>query len=85
MTADARRYGKELGAALVAYAAALVGSTWAIDRADGAAWRFPVALLPMVPAVFALLAVVRQIGRMDEFQRRLQFEALAFAFGGRPC
>jgi hypothetical protein len=47
-----------------------------------AVWRIPLALAPVVPVAFALGAVVRHLGRLDELQRRIQFEALAFACGG---
>lgn len=78
----ARTYFKELGGAIAAYAAVLIVSIALINGNPGAAWRYPVALLPMIPAALVLLAVMRQIGRLDELQRRIQFEALAFAFGG---
>jgi hypothetical protein len=40
------------------------------------------ALLPMVPGAGVCWAVLRQLRRMDELQRRLQLEALACAFAG---
>ena len=82
MNEATRSYVKELGTAVIAYAAVLIVSIWAINTHPRALWRYPVALLPMLPAAFALVAVVRQIGRLDELQRRIQFEALAFAFAG---
>jgi hypothetical protein len=41
-----------------------------------------VAVLPMIPTVLALLALIRFLGRMDELQRRIHFDAIAFAAGG---
>lgn len=76
-----RRYYLELGGALALYGLLLVASN-AIDRAfhplDGV--RIAVALLPMLGALAALWAIMRQIGRMDEMQRKIQFEAIVFAF-----
>ncbi|WCT72018.1 hypothetical protein PQ455_10190 [Sphingomonas naphthae] len=76
-----RRYMIELMAALGLYAVLLVGMNWA-DRAyhpvGGA--RIALALLPMLGCVAALIAIMRGIGRLDELQRRMQFEALAFGF-----
>lgn len=43
--------------------------------------KAPVVLLPLVPAAFALVAYLRFLSRMDELGRRIQLEALAFAFG----
>ena len=78
-----RRYFLELGACLVAYAAVLVVSLTALRHGQVAAgWKPVVALLPMAPAAGIIWAVLRQLARMDELQRRLQLEALAFAFAG---
>jgi hypothetical protein len=44
-------------------------------------WRFAIALAPVIPAIFALVAFVRFLGRMDELQRRIQFDAIALSFG----
>jgi hypothetical protein len=45
------------------------------------AFRAPVALLPVIPAIFALVAYLRFLSRMDELGRRIQLEALAFSSG----
>ena len=84
MTGSSRRYLAEFTGAVFAYGAVLAASVFALstDAARDAAWRAPVALAPMLPAAAVLLVVVRQLGRIDELQRRIQFEALAFAFGG---
>lgn len=78
-----RRYLVELGGAMLAYAVVLLVAMTLVNNTDaGSGWRVPLALVPMVPLVFALFAFVRYLGRMDELQRRVQLEALAFAFGG---
>jgi hypothetical protein len=76
-----RKYLIELGGALLAYGAALVISLLVLSH-DGVSggWRVVVSLLPMVPGLGMCWAVLRQLRRMDELQRRLQLEALAFAF-----
>ncbi|QBD74903.1 hypothetical protein EPA93_02405 [Ktedonosporobacter rubrisoli] len=43
-------------------------------------WRIPLALTPIVPAIFAMFTFIRFIGHMDEMQRHIQLEGLAFAF-----
>ena len=61
----------------------LAGAMTLLNNTDaGSGWRVPLALAPMVPVVFVLFAFVRYFGRIDELQRRVQLEALAFAFGG---
>ena len=76
----ARLYAKELGLALVAYSIVVQAAIRLIDHDPHAPWRWVAVLAPMVPAAFAARAVVRGLRRMDELQRRIQLEALAFAF-----
>ena len=76
------RYRNELLLAMLAYVAVLVSTIVIVNDNEDAAWRYPVALLPMIPLGFALIAWVRFFRRMDELQQRIQLEALAFAFGG---
>lgn len=42
--------------------------------------RIVVALLPAIPFAFFLWMFVRNIAQMDEMERRIQMEAMAFAF-----
>ncbi len=74
-------YIREFGGAMIAYVIVLPISIALIEAHPHAAWRVPVALAPMIPAAFALWAFVRQVRRMDELQRQIQFEALAASFG----
>jgi hypothetical protein len=67
---------------MAAYALALFVTVTLLNAYPDAAWRVPLALIPMVPLIFALIAFMRFLSRMDELQRRVQLEALAFAFGG---
>jgi hypothetical protein len=78
-----RRYIAELSASIAAYVTVLMLSiTIQIHAPPAAAWRPAIVLLPMLPAATVCWVVLRQLHRMDELQRRLQFEALAFAFAG---
>ena len=75
-----RRYLVEVGGGMVAYVVVLSIATASLNNVDaGSGWRVPLALAPVV---FVLSSFVRYFGRIDEFQRRVQLEALAFAFGG---
>lgn len=82
MDSAGQTYLKEVGSAMFAYVIVVFVSTFIINAHPHAPWRFPLALTPMVPATFALWAFVRHLRRMDELQRRIQFEALSIAFGG---
>ncbi len=75
-----RRYVIEFGAALLAYAVAVLITVPIIQANPDAAWRVPVALIPLVPSTLALVAVLRFVRSLDEFQQRIQLEGLAFAF-----
>ena len=80
---EPKRYMLELGRAFALYAG-LRGGAAAGERAgrpEGAA-LLAVNLLPMVGAAAAAWAIMRALWRMDELQRRIQFDAIALAFLG---
>lgn len=81
MNSAARSYVKEFGGAMLAYVIVLPISIALIQAHPHAAWRVPLALAPVVPAAFALWAVIRFAARLDELQRRIQFEAVVFSSG----
>ena len=77
------RYYLELSLALLAYACVLVGSIFLLKHfAPLPPWREMFALSPMVPGIFVIWVVLRQLRRLDELQCRIQMEAIAFAFIG---
>lgn len=43
-------------------------------------WKYVLAALPVLPAMWFASLFARHIGEMDELQRRIQLESLAFAF-----
>lgn len=44
--------------------------------------RLPLMLVPLVPGFLIVLSMVAALRSMDEMQRRIQFEALGFAYAG---
>ena len=44
-------------------------------------WRFVWAALPVLPALWVLRAVVRHLGRIDDYQRQLVLQGLSVGFG----
>lgn len=44
--------------------------------------RLLIMLVPLVPGFLIVLSMVAAIRSMDEMQRRIQFEALGFAYAG---
>jgi hypothetical protein len=77
-----RTYLKEFAAAMLAYFVVLPVSIVVIQHHAHVWWRFPVALAPLIPLLLLLRAIVRFFRRLDELQRRIQLDALAFAFAG---
>jgi hypothetical protein len=75
-----RRYLRELTAALLAYAVVLVVALLLLRGEPDAWWRYPVALAPVVPCLGVVRAALRFLRGSDELVRRIQLEALAFAF-----
>lgn len=75
-----RRYNRDMVTAAAAYIAVLVVALTLLNAYPDAWWRYPVALAPMVPCVGIVRAVMRYLRGADELQRRIELEALAFAF-----
>jgi hypothetical protein len=82
LDAPGRTYLKEFAAAMLAYFVVLPASIVVIQHHPHVWWRFPVALAPVIPLLLLLRAIVRAFRRLDELQRRIQLDALAFAFAG---
>lgn len=55
-------------------------SRWLLEVVDGQALRVVIALLPTPVLAWFLWTWVRGVARMDELERRIELEALAFAF-----
>ena len=77
-----RRYNRDFVGVLVVYGAILAVTGLVVDANPDAGWRYAVAPLPMVPAVYLVVASVRYYRHRDELQQRIALEALAFAFVG---
>jgi hypothetical protein len=81
MTTASRAYTVEFGSAMVGYVILLPIAMTFIQRFPDSPWRFGVALLPVVPLFFALLAMLRFFGRIDELARKIHLDAVAVAAG----
>lgn len=66
--------------AMAAYVLLTIVALWFINTDQPLALRTAVGLLPIIPGLFIVLAVVGAIRAQDELMQRMQFEALAFAF-----
>lgn len=81
MNSAARAYTIQFLSAMAAYVVLLIVSVYLLENNPTAPWRGFVAVLPAIPTVLGLLAFIRFLGRMDELQRRIHFDAIAFAAG----
>jgi hypothetical protein len=80
MDTNCKRYYKEFGASMAAYVVVVFTSVWLLKHYVHSPLRFLVAVLPVVPAAFAMWAAIRYFRGLDELQRRIQIEGLAFSF-----
>ncbi|MDQ6768345.1 MAG: hypothetical protein M3Z41_11100 [Candidatus Eremiobacteraeota bacterium] len=76
-----KAYMVEFGAAMLAYCVVLPLSLVYIAHHPQAPLRYAIALSPVVPLLFALAALLRFLGLIDELHRRIQLDAFAFAAG----
>ncbi len=80
MNTAARTYVIEFGGAMAAYVIVLIASILLIQANPEAPWRVPLAVAPVVPAIFALAAFLHYLRRMDELQRKIQLEGIGLSF-----
>lgn len=79
MNNASKTYLIKFGSAMAAYTILLPISIALIQRMPNSAWRIPVSLLPMIPVVFALMAILQFYEKMDELQKQIHLSAFAFA------
>lgn len=80
MDANAKRYLKEFLGAMAGYAALVPLSMWMLRGREHTPLGYAIAFLPVVPSALALWAFLRMFRGLDELQRRIQLEAVAFSF-----
>jgi hypothetical protein len=80
----ARRYYVEFGISMAAYVAGIMGSRMLLHgpmRHAEPGWQVAIAVVPVVPVVFVLAAVVRLVRSTDELCRQILVDSLAIAGG----
>jgi hypothetical protein len=75
-----RRYQLEFWPGIVGYCVVLTAVLLWGDLDGTSPWRFLWAVLPVLPALLVVRAVVRHIRRIDDYQRLLLLEGLAVGF-----
>ena len=79
MRAAQRRYVREFLPAMAAYMLLLFVSIALLKHVDAVPLRVVIVLLPVLPIVFVVRAMVRLVLASDELERRLQLEAISIA------
>ena len=77
-----KKYRNQAYIGFLLYGVVTAIAAWAVLRYPLGIWRIPLALTPIVPALFTARSMVRMFSSGDELQIRIQFESLAFAFVG---
>ena len=80
MDANGKRYLKEFGGAMAAYSVMVPTSMWLLRGHEHTPLGYAIAFLPIIPSALALWAFMRMFRGLDELQRRIQLEAVAFSF-----
>ena len=80
MDTNHKRYVREFGSSMAAYVVIVFVSVWLVKHRVHSPMRFLIAVLPVVPASFAMWAAIRYFRGLDELQRRIQVEGLAISF-----
>ena len=71
MNSAKRQYYVRMGLAILIYVVLLGVTTTFTSAFPDAVWRFPVALVPMAPFVYAVASVVKYLQMVDELERRV--------------
>ena len=80
MDANGKRYLKEFLTSMAAYSLLVPVSVRLLQGHEHTFAGYAIAFLPIIPSGFALWAFLRYFRGLDELQRRIQLEAVAFSF-----
>lgn len=79
MRAVHKRYLREFIPAMSAYVLLILLYGVLMPRTESLFWRILLAVLPLLPIVLVIRAIVRVIRDQDELERRIDLEAIAIA------
>ena len=78
-----QQYMRELIGSIVAYSILLIGSIWLVNTyLETSPLRFVVVILPMIPVIFTIRAMVNYLTNTDEMEREIQLKSLAISLAG---
>ncbi len=79
MRESQKRYLREFVPAMALFGLAVFASNKLLPNTDSNTLRACYALLPAIPAVLVILAMVRRVRTLDEMERRIELEAVVIA------
>lgn len=79
MRAVHKRYLREFLPAMSAYVLLVLLYGILMPKTEGVTWRIMLAVVPLLPVVLVIRAIVRVIRDQDELERRIDLEAIAIA------
>ena len=68
-----------MGVSMTVYVVVLFASLFAIKDMDRSLLRALIALLPVIPVTYSGFAFVSLLGKLDEMQRKIHFEAFGIS------
>ncbi len=75
-----KRYFKEFFTSMSVYIVVLIASAVTLNVTEfPKAAQIVIALLPVIPIIFVVLAISRALRDSDELQQRIQLQAIAFS------
>ena len=80
MDANTKRYLKEFLSSMAGYTVLVPVSIRLVKGHEHTALGYAIAFLPIIPSALAVWAFMRMFRGLDELQRRIQLEAVAFSF-----
>ena len=74
---------RELFGSIAVYAILLIGSIWLVNNfLEASPLRFVIVLIPMIPVLFTIRAMVNYLTNTDEMEREIQLKSLAISLAG---
>jgi len=80
MDANTKRYLKEFLSSMAGYTVLVPVSIRLLKGHEHTPLGYAIAFLPIIPSALAVWAFMRMFRGLDELQRRIQLEAVAFSF-----
>ncbi|RMG98074.1 MAG: hypothetical protein D6706_07570 [Chloroflexi bacterium] len=76
-----KQYTREFLLAMGLYAILVFGTSYIIHQMENSIWRYPIAILPVLPMILGVVAYLRLLNRIDELQQKIHLNAISLAAG----